>query len=100
MGDGSSSVSLGTNGMRHLVTATTIRAIVEAIAVVSGDARLAGLVLTVLSSPPTPVACTSFQSRETHNSGPIPHNVGDAPCVLVLHTLHFDLVEPSPTALQ
>ena len=81
--------------------ATITRAIVVAIAVSSVDARSrTGLVLTVSSSPPEPVACTSFQGRETHNSGPIPHNVGDAPCVLVLHTLHFDLVEPSPTALQ
>ena len=93
VGNGSSSASLGTNGMRHLVTATTIRAIVEAITVVSGDARLAGLVLAVLSSPPTmTILASRSRFAKTITTGPFPTMLNGAPCVVILNTSRFTSV--------
>ena len=75
----------------HILMATIMRATVEANSVVSGcktgpDSSLRSRLDHRYGS------CTLSRSARTITTGPFPTNVDDAPCIVVLHILHFNLV--------
>ena len=85
----------------HILTATTIRTIVAAIAVSSVDAKTrSGFVLTVASSPPEQsLAPPSRLAKAITAGSTLLQMLNGAPCIVVLGTLHFNLVKPRPTTL-
>ena len=90
VGNGSSSASLGTDGRRHLVSATSIRAIVTAIAVLSRRCNARSrFVLTVASSPPIRSIAPLSRVAKPLAWFLVHHGVDGAPNAVILSTLHF-----------
>ena len=102
VGNGSSSASLGTDGRRHLVSATSIRAIVTAIAVPSRRCNTRSrFVLTVASSPPIRSIAPLSRVAKPLAWFLVHHAVDGAPNAVILFypSLH-SLRNPCPTTLR